>query len=46
MQATNDPLLLGPVPMPDGSVANPVDGHSPDEMPATAGALESSNDRP
>lgn len=33
MVATGDPLLNGPVPMPDGSVANPVDGLTPDDTP-------------
>jgi arylsulfatase A-like enzyme len=36
MQATDDPLRRGPVPLPAGSVANPVDGHSPDETPSPA----------
>jgi N-sulfoglucosamine sulfohydrolase len=37
MAATDDPLLAGPVPMPAGSVANPVDGRTPtdDPLPAT-----------
>lgn len=37
MVATNDPLRDGPVPMPDGTVANPVDGQSPDDSPVPAG---------
>ncbi len=36
MSDTDDPLLRGPVPMPQGSVANPVDGQSADEMPLPA----------
>jgi len=37
MQATNDPLLQGPVKMPPGAVANDPDGNSPDEKPTVEG---------
>jgi len=33
MQATSDPLLKGPVPMPDDAVVNPADGLSPRQHP-------------
>lgn len=32
MQTTNDPLLAGVVPMPEGAFVNPVDGVSPREQ--------------
>jgi len=34
MVATDDPLLNGPVPLPDGAVVNDPDGTSPGEKPA------------
>ena len=33
MHATADPLLLGPVPLPPGGIANDPDGRSPSEEP-------------
>ncbi|HYJ13620.1 MAG TPA: sulfatase-like hydrolase/transferase, partial [Thermomicrobiales bacterium] len=39
MAATHDPILRGPVSMPEGSVANSVDGRSPNDAPAAAPAL-------
>ncbi len=37
MEATDDPLLRGPVPLPPGAVANDPDGQSPSEPPAHHG---------
>ena len=34
MAETNDPLQHGPVPMPAGTVANPVDGRTPNDVAA------------
>jgi N-sulfoglucosamine sulfohydrolase len=33
MQATNDPILRGPIPLPPGAVANDPNGTSPNERP-------------
>jgi len=35
MKDTNDPILNGPVPLPDGAVVNDPDGVSPQETPGT-----------
>jgi hypothetical protein len=37
METTADPLLAGPVPAPEGAVANDPDGLSPDEATRPAG---------
>ena len=37
MEATDDPLLRGPVPLPPGAVANDPDGRSPEEPPTLHG---------
>jgi hypothetical protein len=36
MHATDDPLLKGPVPAPEGAVVNDPDGASPKERPQPA----------
>jgi arylsulfatase A-like enzyme len=36
MKRTSDPLLKGPVPLPSGGKANPVDGISPKDPPVVA----------
>jgi N-sulfoglucosamine sulfohydrolase len=32
MRATDDPLLAGPIPMPEGAVANRLDALSPKDL--------------
>jgi arylsulfatase A-like enzyme len=46
MAATNDPILLGPVPLPEGSVANPVDGRSPNDEPTPTPTSGGISNRP
>jgi N-sulfoglucosamine sulfohydrolase len=37
MQATNDPILRGPIPAPPGAIANDPEGTSPNEPAKVAG---------